>query len=89
MLVCHDGPATACAASAAAAVDGGRVSETDIFLSYARQDRGTARLFADGLVAEGFTVWWDASLRSGETFDEGPAPAAEGIPAVRVSTAGE
>jgi hypothetical protein len=46
------------------------VSETDIFLSYARQDRGTARLFADGLVAEGFTVWWDASLRSGETFDE-------------------
>ena len=54
----------------AAAVDGGRVSDTDIFLSYARQDRGTARLFADGLVAEGFTVWWDASLRSGETFDE-------------------
>ena len=46
------------------------MSETDIFLSYARQDRGTARLFADGLVAEGFTVWWDASLRSGETFDE-------------------
>ena len=46
------------------------MSETDIFLSYARQDRGTARLVADGLVAEGFTVWWDASLRSGETFDE-------------------
>ena len=46
------------------------MSETDIFLSYARQDRGTARLFADGLVAEGFSVWWDASLRSGETFDE-------------------
>lgn len=57
-------------ASGAAAVDGGRVSETDIFLSYARQDRGTARLFADGLVAEDFSVWWDASLRSGETFDE-------------------
>jgi len=46
------------------------VSETDIFLSYARQDQGIARLFADGLVAEGFAVWWDASLRSGETFDE-------------------
>ncbi|MGI8610847.1 MAG: TIR domain-containing protein [Sphingomicrobium sp.] len=46
------------------------MSETDIFLSYARQDRGTARLFADGMVAEGFSVWWDASLRSGETFDE-------------------
>jgi hypothetical protein len=39
-------------------------------LSYARQDRSTARLFADGLAAEGFSVWWDASLRSGETFDE-------------------
>jgi hypothetical protein len=63
-----------CAASLctynAGAVDGGGVSETDIFLSYARQDRSTARLFADGLVTEGFSVWWDASLRSGETFDE-------------------
>ena len=27
-------------------------------------------MFADSLVLEGFTVWWDASLRSGETFDE-------------------
>jgi hypothetical protein len=27
-------------------------------------------MFADSLVMEGFTVWWDASLRSGETFDE-------------------
>lgn len=46
------------------------MSGTDIFLSYARQDRGTARLFAEGLVDEGFSVWWDASLHSGETFDE-------------------
>lgn len=43
---------------------------TDIFLSYARQDRSTARMFAECLVEEGFEVWWDASLRSGETFDE-------------------
>src|SRR5689334_23687248 len=27
-------------------------------------------MFADGLAAEGFNVWWDASLHSGETFDE-------------------
>jgi len=27
-------------------------------------------MFADCLVAEGFKVWWDASLHSGETFDE-------------------
>jgi hypothetical protein len=46
------------------------VPETDIFLSYARHDQSIARMFADGLVQEGFTVWWDASLRSGETFDE-------------------
>lgn len=46
------------------------MSGTDIFLSYARQDRDTARLFADSLAAEGFSVWWDASLHSGETFDE-------------------
>jgi hypothetical protein len=43
---------------------------TDIFLSYARHDRGTARIFAECLIDEGFTVWWDASLHSGETFDE-------------------
>ena len=43
---------------------------TDIFLSYAREDRTIARLFADGLVSDGFSVWWDASLHSGETFDE-------------------
>lgn len=54
----------------ASANHGGRVSETDIFLSYARQDRGTARIFADCLREEGFGVWWDASLHSGETFDE-------------------
>jgi hypothetical protein len=46
------------------------LSGTDIFLSYARQDRPAARIFAECLVEEGFKVWWDASLHSGETFDE-------------------
>jgi hypothetical protein len=46
------------------------MSGTDIFLSYARQDRATARSFAECLAEEGFKVWWDASLHSGETFDE-------------------
>lgn len=46
------------------------MSGTDIFLSYARHDRGTARIFAECLADEGFSVWWDASLHSGETFDE-------------------
>ena len=46
------------------------MSGTDIFISYARQDRPTARAFAECLTEEGFHVWWDASLHSGETFDE-------------------
>jgi len=46
------------------------VSGTDIFLSYARTDRSRARIFAECLAEEGFSVWWDASLHSGETFDE-------------------
>ena len=46
------------------------MSGTDIFLSYARQDRQTARVFAECLAEEGFAVWWDASLHSGQTFDE-------------------
>ena len=43
---------------------------TDIFLSYARTDQATARIFAECFVQEGFSVWWDASLHSGQTFDE-------------------
>ncbi|HLO19378.1 MAG TPA: TIR domain-containing protein [Sphingomicrobium sp.] len=46
------------------------MSGTDIFLSYARTDRSVARTFAECLGEEGFNVWWDASLHSGETFDE-------------------
>ena len=49
---------------------GNCVSGVDIFLSYARADRAAARMFAEAFVHEGFTVWWDASLHSGETFDE-------------------
>ncbi|GAA4723852.1 TIR domain-containing protein [Sphingomonas lutea] len=46
------------------------MSGPDIFLSYARSDRAVARTFAEALTEEGFSVWWDASLHSGETFDE-------------------
>ena len=46
------------------------MSGTDIFLSYARRDRPTARVIAECLSDEGLSVWWDASLHSGETFDE-------------------
>jgi len=46
------------------------LSEVDVFLSYSSSDREAARRYADGLAAEGLTVWWDAALRAGETFDE-------------------
>jgi hypothetical protein len=46
------------------------VSGPDIFISYSREDRAAARHFAESFTAAGFNVWWDAALRSGETFDE-------------------
>jgi hypothetical protein len=46
------------------------VSGTDVFLSYSRDDRASARHIADCFAAEGINVWWDARLQSGQTFDE-------------------
>jgi hypothetical protein len=56
--------------SSAVTAKGERMSGTDIFLSYARSDRAAAKMFAEAFIAEGFSVWWDAVLHSGETFDE-------------------
>ena len=42
----------------------------DVFISYNREDRDRARIVASALEAEGFSVWWDAALRAGETYDE-------------------
>lgn len=42
----------------------------DIFLSYSREDKATARRFADAFEREGLSVWWDATLNPGEAFDE-------------------
>ena len=42
----------------------------DIFLSYNREDQAVARRFAEAFAAEGFDVWWDATLKSGEAYDE-------------------
>ena len=44
--------------------------DPDIFLSYNREDADRARQFAAAFAAEGFEVWWDVSLRSGQTYDE-------------------
>ena len=46
------------------------LSGPDIFISYSREDRVAAQHFAEAFAQEGFKVWWDAALHSGETFDE-------------------
>jgi len=42
----------------------------DIFLSYTRDDQPIAKRFAEAFEAEGFSVWWDVTLRSGENYDQ-------------------
>ena len=46
------------------------VSTPDIFLSYNREDAAIARVFAEAFSEAGLEVWWDAALRSGESYDE-------------------
>ena len=41
----------------------------DIFLSYNREDQVAARRFAEAFEAQGFSVWWDVTLRSGDAYD--------------------
>ena len=57
---------------------------TDIFLSYNREDQAVARLYAEAFAAEGFDVWWDVTLRSGEAYDEVTEAALRGARAVVV-----
>lgn len=42
----------------------------DIFLSYTREDQATARRFAEAFEREGFSVWWDTTLHSGDAYDK-------------------
>jgi TIR domain len=42
----------------------------DIFLSYNREDQAVARRFAEAFEAQGLSVWWGATLRSGEAYDQ-------------------
>ena len=45
------------------------MSSPDIFISYNREDAAIAQIYADALAGAGLTVWWDATLRSGEDYD--------------------
>ena len=42
----------------------------DIFVSYASPDRGKAKLLAERLMQEGYSVWWDRTIPPGRVFDE-------------------
>lgn len=43
---------------------------SDIFISYARTDRVKAKLLADALARQGWSVWWDRNIPPGRSFDE-------------------
>ena len=40
----------------------------DVFISYAKEDHSLASLLAARLEAEGYTVWWDTHLITGDSF---------------------
>jgi hypothetical protein len=42
----------------------------DVFISYASPDRERARLLADGLEPQGWSVWWDREIQPGRPFDD-------------------
>lgn len=44
------------------------MSEHDVFISYARDDRESARIVADLLTERGYAVWWDWNLVGGSDY---------------------
>src|SRR5882672_9927210 len=43
---------------------------TDVFISYASEDRERARNVASALQACGWSVWWDRNIITGQAFDQ-------------------
>ena len=41
---------------------------TDVFISYAREQRSLAEQLAEGLNAARYDVWWDERLSAGQVF---------------------
>ncbi|MEM9531439.1 MAG: TIR domain-containing protein [Pseudomonadota bacterium] len=42
----------------------------DVFISYARKDRGLVEPLARALATRGYSVWWDRDLKAGNPFSE-------------------
>lgn len=57
---------------------------SDIFISYAREDRGRAEQLARVFENQGWTVWWDRELFAGPAFSEQIGEALSGAKAVIV-----
>lgn len=43
---------------------------SDIFISYASEDRQRVQSLAHALEKQGWSVWWDRRIRTGGAFDE-------------------
>ena len=43
---------------------------SDIFLSYAREDKDRAASLAKVLSDQGWSVWWDKEIPPGQSFDK-------------------
>ena len=43
---------------------------SEIFLSYKSEDRPRAKIIAEALEQQGYSVWWDMTIPPGKTFDE-------------------
>jgi DNA-binding response OmpR family regulator len=65
----HDSKQAA-AAAAAKPVMPEKPPGTDLFLSYARQDRPKIELLSSTLQQTGYTVWWDQEIKTGTSYDK-------------------
>ena len=57
---------------------------TDIFISYAAEDRELAECLATALGTMGWSVWWDREIIAGQAFDQAIEHALESAKSVVV-----